>query len=67
MTPYLAFFAYLFAASAPLGYRLLIKHFTPGFDEYEAIFVYLNDAALIFFLVFYLCFFWLERPAVCLF
>jgi len=64
MTPYLAFFAYLFAASAPLGYRLLIKHFTPGFDEYEAIFVYLNDAALIFFLVFYLCFFWLERPAV---
>jgi len=43
-------FFYLFLAALPIGFRATLHKFTPGFDEYEAIFLYANDLALIIFL-----------------
>ena len=45
------FFFWLFLVSLPFGYRLLIFRFTPGFDEYEAIFLYASDVLMILFLL----------------
>ncbi len=46
----LPFSFYLFLIFLPFGYRRLIYHFTPGFDEYESVFIYFNDLLLILFL-----------------
>ena len=43
-------FFYLFLAALPVGFRATLHEFTPGFDEYEAVFLYANDLALIVFL-----------------
>ena len=45
-------FFWLFLISLPFGYRHLFFQFTPGFDEYEAVFLYASDILLILFLVF---------------
>jgi hypothetical protein len=54
----LVFSFYLFLVFLPFGYRRLIYHFTPGFDEYESVFVYFNDLLLILFLVLATVYFW---------
>ncbi len=45
----LLFYSVLLAL--PFGAKFLVYQFTPGFHEYEAAFVYLNDVALVFFLI----------------
>lgn len=46
---------YVFLLSIPLGTRFLLHQFTTGFDEYEAVFVYLSDILMLGFLA---SFFW---------
>ncbi|MDP3052693.1 MAG: O-antigen ligase family protein [bacterium] len=45
-------FFWLFLISLPFGYRVLFFKFTPGFDEYEAIFLYASDVLMVLFLIF---------------
>lgn len=49
------YFFYAFLISIPLETRFLIHQFTTGFDEYEAVFIYLSDILMLVFLV---SFFW---------
>ena len=45
---------YLFLIALPLGTRVLVYQFTPGFHEYESISLYANDVFLILFLIIFL-------------
>lgn len=45
-------FFWLFLISLPFSYRHLFFQFTPGFDEYEAVFLYAGDILLVLFLIF---------------
>ncbi len=51
--PKTAFYIFLF--SIPFGTRVLLYKFISGFDEYEAVFIYLSDVLMLGFLI---SFFW---------
>lgn len=44
---------WLFLISIPFGFRVLLYQFTPGFHEYESIFLYGSDLFLLAFLFFF--------------
>ncbi|MEK7654044.1 MAG: O-antigen ligase family protein [Patescibacteria group bacterium] len=45
------YFFYAFLISIPLGARVLLYQFTAGFNEYEAVFLYVSDALMLLFLI----------------
>lgn len=55
------FWLTLLLAVLPLGTRTLLAQFTPGFHEYEAVFLYASDIALLAFLA---CFFATRTGAI---
>ncbi len=44
-------FFWLFLISLPFGFRVLLFKFTPGFDEYGAVFLYISDILIVLFLL----------------
>lgn len=52
---FLQIFFWLFLISIPFGFRILLYQFTPGFHEYESVFLYVGDFLLAAFLVLF-CF-----------
>lgn len=49
----LAILFWLFLISIPFGFRVLLYQFTPGFHEYESVFLYAGDLFLFAFLIFF--------------